>query len=206
MPAKVAKDASPQGPGSASKRAKSSFYNPFLEDHADVILCFDDEEVPSHSQLLRMWSNVLCEVIAAEYGDRKDGKSLRIPMTGSSSSDWIEVAAFLYPVSEPAQVTWSNLEAVLVVGDKYDMPHIMSRGVKFLDAHMHELNTTEGHEKYIWKWLYLMDKTAELPECSVRNCLLRLKGFNHTCTMARVQQLSRGTVDLLVAAFAGTMN
>eukprot|EP00775_Hariotina_reticulata_P011740 gene11740-11885_t len=59
-----------------------------------------------------------------------------IPLPGTTKEQWIQIAPFLYPsaadVAEAA-VTWDNLEAVLVLGNKYDIKGLLALGSAFLE-------------------------------------------------------------------------
>jgi hypothetical protein len=79
-----------------------------------------------HSQMLSISSAVLKDVIESTDTSSTvawEGKKV-IPLPGTSKQQWMHIAPFLYPpaadVAE-AVVDWDNLEAVLVLGHKYDM-------------------------------------------------------------------------------------
>jgi hypothetical protein len=102
-------------------------------------------------------------------------------MKGSSSSDWLKAVPFIYP-GEGAEVTWENLEELLVLGDKYHMPDLASRASKFLKAHQAELNSDDKDYKYIWKWILLLDHAAG-KKSLCEACIQRVATqFSHTCT------------------------
>lgn len=113
---------------------------------ADVQLVFDADDhegatLPAHSQLLAAWSGVLALALQCDdgpgtppasgcsmRGDSLHGQKLRtVPLPGTRPGDWLAAAAFMYPVLPPAQVDWDNLEALLVLGAKLDMPALLAR-------------------------------------------------------------------------------
>jgi hypothetical protein len=176
----------------------------YMEMDPDVELCFDDKIVPGHSQLLGLWSKVLKDAINAGSGQgasTTDKTQLRIPMNGTSSSDWLKVMPFIYPGDE-AEVTWDNLEALLVLGDKFDMPDLASRASKFLNAHQAELNSNNQDSKYIWKWILLLDHAAG-NKSLCESCIQRVATqFRSTCNRENIKGLSREVMEMLTVALA----
>lgn len=96
--------------------------------------------LPGHSQLLAAWSGVLALALECESGPEtptsggcstprgtRCQRLLTIPLPGTQRADWLAAAAFMYPVLPPAQVDWYNLEALLVLGAKLDMPALLAR-------------------------------------------------------------------------------
>lgn len=49
------------------------------------------------------------------------------------------------------QVKWSNLETLLVLGAKLDMPAILAHAAAFIQNHMCLLDMAEGGMRFIWK-------------------------------------------------------
>jgi hypothetical protein len=49
------------------------------------------------------------------------------------------------------QVNWSNLETLLVLGAKLDMPAILAHAASFIQSHMCLLDMAEGGTHFIWK-------------------------------------------------------
>ena len=187
---------------------KMSLPSQYMEVDPDIELRFDDKIVPGHSQVLSLTSNVLKEAIKTGSGGAPNTKQgpLSIPMQGTCSTDWLTVVPFIYPGAEQPEVTWANLEPLLVLGDKYDMPSLASRAAKFLEAHQHELNSTEKDSKYIWKWLLLLDNAAAGKESLMESCIQRVAYFfKATCTRKNMEGLSKEAVGMLASALAGTM-
>jgi hypothetical protein len=181
----------------------------YMEVEPDIKLCFDDKVVPGHSQLLSLSSNVLKEAIKAGSNEgastTRKKRCMHIPMTGTSSSEWLKVVPFIYPGDE-AEVTWDNVEALLVLGDKYDMPDLACRASKFLNTHLKELNNKAQDCKYIWKWILLLDHAAAGNKSLCDSCIKRVAlCFKSTCTMENMKGLSRDAVERLAAALAGTL-
>jgi hypothetical protein len=113
-----------------------------------------------HSQVLAMCSPVLRVAIqstdnsSSSTGDW-EGKKV-IPLPGTSKQQWMHIAPFLYPpaadVAE-AVVDWDNLEAVLVLGHKYDMKGLLRKGSIFLQENSAKLDRQQSSKMYVWKWL-----------------------------------------------------
>ena len=180
----------------------------YMEVDPDVDLCFDDKIIPGHSQLLSLWSNVLKEAIKAGSGSESNGgrsQLLSIPMTGTSSTDWLKIVPFIYP-DEQQEVTWDNLEALLVLGDKYDISGLATRAANFLDANQNELKGDDKDSKYIWKWILLLDSAAAGSEAMYEICIQRAAlFFKNTCTRANMKELSKEEVEVLASTMAATM-
>ena len=112
---------------------------------------------------------------------------------------------FIYPGEQP-EVTWNNLDSLLVLGDKYDMPDLASRAAKFLEAHQKELNGSGKDPKYIWKWILLLDHAAAGKESLCESCIQRVTVFfKGTCTRDNMKGLSREALEMMASALAGTM-
>eukprot|EP00775_Hariotina_reticulata_P011739 gene11739-11884_t len=96
-----------------------------------------------------------------------------IPLPGTTKEQWMQIAPFLYPsaadVAEAA-VTWTNLEAVLVLGNKYDMKGLMRKGSAFLKANSSQLDKNTGGNRFAWKWLKLIGQLGldELLWCCIK--------------------------------------
>lgn len=79
-----------------------------------MVLVFDSgDTLPAHSLLLKQWSSVLAGAVHAGSSGEDEGRSdgpLRIPLPGTSKTEWLQVAQFMYPVLVPIpEVSWSNL-------------------------------------------------------------------------------------------------
>jgi hypothetical protein len=114
--------------------------------------------------------------------------------------------AFIYP-GEDSEGTWDNLEALLVLGDKYDMPGLASLAIKFLDVNQRELNGNAQDTKYIWKWIYLLDRKATDSNKPVREISMQRAAlcFKSKCTMEIMKGLSREAMEMLAATLPGTV-
>jgi hypothetical protein len=186
----------------------------YMEVDPDIELCFDDRVVPGHSQLLSLWSNVLKEAVKTGISSQFQGGSaaketkLSIPMKGTSSSDWLKVVPFIYPGNDEVEVTWDNLEALLVLGDKFDMPDLAYRATKFLVAHHANLSSHDKDPKNIWKWILLLDQHAaglKNKSLVLESCIQRAAVyFKDTCTRQNTNGLSREAVEMLAAALAAS--
>lgn len=125
-----------------------------------------------------------------------------IPMPGTSVQDWLEVAAFMYPVIPPAQVKWSNLETLLVLGAKLDMPAILANAAAFIQNHMCLLDMAEGGMRFIWKWLPLLDSAGLDEVCAL--CIERAVQLDKSsCSVeSRLRGLSSKALQRLVLCLA----
>jgi hypothetical protein len=187
----------------------------YMEVDPDVELCFDDKVVPGHSQLLSFSSKVLKEAIkagssqGASISVTKETQLMSIPMKGTSSSDWLKVVPFIYLRDDGmvAAVTWDNVEALLVLGDKYDMPGVACRASKFLNKNQKEMNSNEKDPNYIWKWILLLDHMATAGNKPVfESCIQKVAlRFKETCTMDNMKVLSKEGVEMLAGTLAGTV-
>jgi hypothetical protein len=185
-----------------------------LEIQPDVILRFaDDEDVPAHALILQLWSRVLGETLRAT-GLPQESSPVVIPMTGTLRSDWLKVAAIMYP-SESDIVTWDNLKALMVLADKYDMPAIARKSATFLDAHFNELTGTDAttgsadDSRYIWDWLPLLDKAVLCGKSKhlMERCMFRAAcSFRETCTAEHLTSLSYESLVLFGTTMSGTLD
>lgn len=130
---------------SASRRHLLELLND--SSHCDVELVFTTkdksaETVPAHSIVLRQWSNVLAEALETEVNYASSSTNtdrVRIPVTGTSKEDWLQLMEFIYPVLPRPQVTWDNLEKLLEVSDKSCMPALIQQ-LGVLTQHAREMN------------------------------------------------------------------
>jgi hypothetical protein len=117
-----------------------------------------------HANILSMTSLVFRDVIESTSpvaaslfeSSSERGSKMVIPLPGTTKEQWMQIAPFLYPpaaVPFEAKVTWDNLEAVLVLGHKYDMKYLFGEGSKFLIANMNSADGTPCSSQYVWKWL-----------------------------------------------------
>jgi hypothetical protein len=175
-----------------------------MKKGSDITLRFDDKELPGHSQLLVIWSSVLGEAVLAIKGSNDPPM---IPMDGTVSSDWLKVAAFMYPSGSPRpEVSWDNVEALLVLADKYDMPGIGSMAADFLKSvPEYEFSSSSTAQDGIWKWLLLSDRVAAGHPQLLEDLIQKVAAsFQQTCTEENVGRLSQRSVVLLTCALAGT--
>ena len=172
----------------------------YMQRDADVVLQFDDAELPSHSQVISLWSEVLRK--AARLSHRNSSSPRVIPMPGTKSSDWLTVAQFMYPGGQ-AEISWRNLKIVLMVADKYDMPDLINRATSWLDKNIKELNDRDDSRLYIWRWLPLLDATFGPSHPLCQECIsLIAASFRDTLSPDKMRCLSRGAVEMLACALA----
>ena len=176
----------------------------------EVSLCFDDLMILGHSQVLGLHSKVLREAVkagsstAGSPANTNEG-GLSIPMAGTSSTDWLKVVPFIYPGQPYAELTGDNLEALLVVGDKYDMPDLAHRVSTFLAAHLEELNSNPGDPMYVWTWISLLDRVAaDIAYTGLLERCIKVvaERFKYTCTEENMQHLSRRALVMLASVLA----
>lgn len=108
----------------------------------------------------------------------------------------------MYPIIPPAQVSWNNLETLLVLGAKLDMPAILAHAASFIQSHMCLLDMAEGGTRFIWKWLPLLDAAGLDEVCAL--CIERAVQLGKTsCGVpSRLQGLSSKALQRLVLCLA----
>ncbi|KAF8060600.1 Pacrg [Scenedesmus sp. PABB004] len=152
---------------------------------SDVDLVFggSEELVPAHRSVLALWSGVLAMALETETAEGQIGGPQqqragapgpgggggggggaqqqrgrrRVAMPGTSVEAWLQVAAFMYPLIPPPSVSWDNLEVLLTLGAKLDMPAILARAGAFVETHMCLLDMAEGGTRFVWRVLQLTD-------------------------------------------------
>eukprot|EP00775_Hariotina_reticulata_P011742 gene11742-11887_t len=104
-----------------------------------------------HSPILSISSSVLRHAIeSTDTNSRATGQwegKMVIPLPSTTKQQWMQIVPFLYPSAADlpeAAVTWDNLEAVLVLGNKYDMKGLMRQGSAFLKANSSQLDINTG--------------------------------------------------------------
>eukprot|EP00775_Hariotina_reticulata_P003777 gene3777-4036_t len=106
---------------------------------------------PAYQQLATSASGpILQDVIeATDSTASSDGYGRRIiPLPGTTKEQWMQIVPFLYPPAAMADlpeaaVTWDNLEAVLVLGDKYDMKGLVNKGRDFVRNNARSMSSDE---------------------------------------------------------------
>ena len=202
----------------------TSLFMKQLRRDPDLQLTFDDRQLlPGHSQILGQWSNVLRDVVCmspppthtsstadtnmtsrshsttttTNNNSSSSSSMLTIPLPGTKVSDWLKCMAFAYPSVEPATVNWDNLEALLLLGDKYDMPVLREKAGVFLTAHIKDITAAEQ----LWKWMKLADKAGL--KAAVEMCVTAISlRHRSSCVKENLQGLSREGVEMLVCALA----
>jgi hypothetical protein len=107
-----------------------------MSSDADITLVFDSqsgkESVQAHSAILKLHSPVLAQAIdlapSSSIGVKHSSSSdsvaaatWTLDMPGTSKADFLVVAQFLYPILPLPEVSWDNLEVLLLEGHKWDM-------------------------------------------------------------------------------------
>ena len=143
-----------------------------LEEDADVQLQLDDAVLPGHWQVLSMWSDVLREAVKLAFlsPESSSGKGHMILLPGTRSKDWLKVAAFMYP-NEPHVVSWDNLEALLELGDKYEMPQVLGAVSSFICSQAQAEKGPCQDSGRAWKSLQLADQFGKLVKLALAGSL-----------------------------------
>ena len=209
--------AAPGGKASSSMAVKSTpaqvLLLDLLRDGPDLELKFDDgSTLQGHASLLSLASGVLKAAIELGEGSTaamgaSNSKAasnaclITITLTGTSKEDWLEAMKFVYPVSPTPTVSFDNLELLMVIGSKYDMPSLLSRANTFLIQHTQQLvHAPKDSPLAIWKWLKLTDQACleEACEACVAK-LLELPASGMPVGAQELLRLSPITLRLLVA-------
>jgi hypothetical protein len=109
----------------------------------DVVLQLSDGTLPAHSQLLKLWSEPLAAAVDALPA--AGGRDRVLPLE-ATVNDWCAVAAMLYPVAEPATMSWDIVEAVAVLADKYNIPSLLQRAATFLLSNINDMGAYSNVE------------------------------------------------------------
>jgi hypothetical protein len=107
-----------------------------INNAPDVVLQLTDGTLPAHSQLLRLCSEPLATAVDALPAA---GAGERVLPIETNVKDWCTVASMLYPVAEPATITWGNVETVTLLADKYGIPNLLQRAAAFLAASVEDM-------------------------------------------------------------------
>jgi len=84
-----------------------------------------------------------------------------IPMKGTTKSQWMQVAAFLYPVVPSPEITsWKQLELLLEVGSRYDLQLVLHKVDLYLCAKARTMSADVASEECVWSWLWKADKAG----------------------------------------------
>ena len=177
-----------------------------MQYDADVQLKFDDGDLPGKSYLLGLHSSVLqgaVEAGTAAAVSNEDSRMATIPMPDIAKQDWMQVAAFLYPVVPPPVISsWSQLEVLLKVASRFDLKQLLHRADAYITAHAGKLVADPKSELCVWKWLRLADK-AGLQQC-LPVLVDKVVAIDRAACkgLANLQGLSLSVVQLLVVSCA----
>jgi len=163
---------------------------------ADVELQFSDGTLMANSTALSLFSSVLRGAVEANAGKvsgnssgtpnssssrphKQRKKDNSIPMEGVKKEEWLQVAAFWYPVvPAPTIESWQQAELLLRVGSQFDLQLVLHKVDLYLREHANELtagayaggfafagsSASAPETQTVWKWLQLADKSG-LTEC-----------------------------------------
>ena len=133
-----------------------------------MVLRFDDKEVPCQSLVLELWSDLSSrDALKTAKASERSGSAVVLPMPGTQSSDWLHVAALMYPSeAEVAAVTWDNLELLLVLSDKYDIPGVAIKAVMFNQAMKRTL--PDMARPYIDSWTTIAGVTEGMKNTRIK--------------------------------------
>jgi hypothetical protein len=185
----------------------------------DTVLKFDDGELQCNSAVLGMCSSVLRGAVEAASSSNSSSSgakpaSIQIPMQGATKEEWLETAAFWYPVvPAPLVAGWEQAELLLKVAARYDIQCVLHKVDLWLSSKASYMKassaTAESKEPppadSVWRWLHLADKsglTVCLPAIARRAVELDRAG----CSSDKLQQLglSNGALLQMVAALAAS--
>lgn len=185
---------------------------------ADVVLEFQDDVLNANSIVLGLYSSVLrgavevSNAVAASTADgtsvgskrSRDGDSSTIPIPGIKKDEWMQAAAFMYPVvPTPTISSWQQLETVLQVASSLDIKLVLHKAEHHLINSSSELVADQESEQSVWKWLRLADKAGFqecLPALAARAAAVDREGC---AALANLQDLSPPALQQLIIACAG---
>lgn len=61
--------------------------------------------------------------------------------------------SLVYPVTPQRRLTWENMDAVMLIADKYGMPAIMQRAEYFIMDHLNDLSIDRNNKSFAWTWI-----------------------------------------------------
>lgn len=120
-----------------------------LEDliscNADVELQFNDGTLMASSAVLGLFSSVLCGAVEANAGSAQSScksmlgsskqSSNSIPLKDVTKDEWLEMAAFWYPVVPSPKIEgWTQAEMLLKFGFQFDIKLVLHK-VSHPDVH-----------------------------------------------------------------------
>lgn len=143
---------------------------------AEVRLDFSDGYLMASSTALRMASPVLRNALEAHTagagsGADNSGSSAKtsassssngavatIPIDGVTKEEWLEVAAFVYPVvPAPKFASLDQAVRVLGVASKYDLQLALTKVDEYLAASASVMVGRQGSPSNIWRFIQLAD-------------------------------------------------
>jgi hypothetical protein len=126
--------------------------------NADVKLCFDDgSTLDVNSAFISVHSSVLRGAVEATGS---------IPIAGVSKEEWLEAAAFWYPVVPSPEISCRDqAELLLKVGSKFDIQLVLHKVDLYLKPRARLMQSgADTDPASIWRWIRLAE-TAGLTVC-----------------------------------------
>lgn len=175
----------------------SSMLEDLIALNADVKLSFDDgSTLAVNSAFISVHSRVLRGAVEATGS---------IPIAGVSKEEWLQVAAFWYPVvPSPVIKTWEQAELLLTVGSKFDIQLVLHKVDLYLRSRAAVMvSGPDSSINSVWQWMGLADKaglTVCLPKLADKavsvdraGCENRegLEGLSSAVLLEMVMALSR---------------
>lgn len=132
--------------------------------NADTDLLFSDGSLRVNSTVLRMASpTVLSNALEAHTACSSSGDSSSsssagpIPISGLTTKEWLEMAAFVYPVTPcPKISSLAQAEQLLEHARKFDIQRVVHEVDSYLAAAAKDMNNRSN----IWKFLRLADEAG----------------------------------------------
>lgn len=86
-------------------------------------------------------------------------------MPDTTKDDWLQAAAFLYPVVPPPVISsWAQLEVLLKVASRFDIQLLLHKSEEYITSNANTLVADPKSEQFIWRWVQLADKSG-LQQC-----------------------------------------
>ena len=205
--------ATPSTPAAKKPSPGQQMLARLLDGEPDVVLRFGTETLCGHATLLRLASGVLRNALEAHKASpavsaskEPHGSAIEIPMDGTAKQDWLLIMEFIYPVVPTPRVTLENLEVLVQLAHKYEIPVVLHRADHFLKSHIVSLvgNSCSDFATHVWKWLTVADQSGLEDACAacVAKLLTEPKAAAQVCSPEALQGISPKTLHRLVGSMS----
>jgi len=138
----------------------------------DVALQLSDGTIiPVHRWILELSSTLLQDVLTHcptpdEQRTEACGPDQQpltvIPVPGDDRLAWVFALKLLYPVSQMRRppITWSNIDRILALADKWNMSSVMKVCEDFLLLPTTTFSLSESDPSCVWTWLIKADRLS----------------------------------------------